>query len=434
MIDSGAVVLGARRRWLGPLARAVLAVYHRPPADRPRELAELIARSEVFTTATEAARVKGSPVQPVGWRPAPSRMVRRRWPVPVIDDVAGLASLLDVDIARLDWLADPRSYQRRTPVAALHPNGPLGGPLHPYRYRWVPRRGRTPRLIEAPTAALRQVQRRLLHEVLALIPVHEAAHGFVRGRSVASATQLHSGSDMLLVADLLSFFSSISAGRVYGLMRRAGYPEPVAHILTGLLTVRTPVAVLSAMPDGGRPEDRFALRALLQQPHLAQGAPTSPALANAVAYRFDARCAGYAAAAGFRYTRYADDLLFSADLDSRGVGTAQHTGRFTAGLGRIATEEGFALNPHKTRSRTEAQSQRALGVVVNHRPTVPRAEYDRLRAILHNAARTSGPAQNRDGHPDFRAHLAGRIGWVASLDPERGIKLHNVFRQIDWDE
>jgi len=65
--------------------------------------------------------------------------------------------------------------------------------------------------------------------------------------------------------------------------------------------------------------------------------------------------------------------------------------------------------------------------VVNAAPAVPRAEYDRLRSILHNAARHGLDAANRDGHPDFAAHLAGRVAWVAHRHPTRAAKLHRLL-------
>lgn len=418
LVETGAVVLGARRRWLGPLARTVLDFYPRPPLDRPRELAAVIEDCEHFSAAWENAASRGRPLAPTVFPVARTRMVRRRWPVPEIDDVAGLAEFVRLDLARLDWLADTRGYQRRTHQRLLHE----------YRYRWLPRAGRLPRLIEAPVAPLRRVQRQVLAEILTRIPVHECAHGFVRGRSVLSAAEPHTGAAAVVSLDLGTFFTSVTAARVYGLWRAAGYPEPVAHSLTGLTTLATPVAVITAMPPGGDPTDRHRLRAALRTPHLPQGAPTSPALANAIAYRLDARCAGYAAASGLTYTRYADDLLFAGDLDWAGAA------RLARGVQRIAAAEGFRLNPAKTRVRRAFERQRALGLVLNERARPARVEYDLLRAILHNAARTGAPTQNRDGHPDFRAHLAGRIAWVAAGDPVRAARLQAVFDRIDWSD
>lgn len=70
--------------------------------------------------------------------------------------------------------------------------------------------------------------------------------------------------------------------------------------------------------------------------------------------------------------------------------------------------------------------------MVNERPSPGRREVDRLHAVLHNAA-VHGPAsQNRSGHPEFRAHLLGRIGWVEQVNPGRARRLREEFARIVW--
>jgi hypothetical protein len=71
-------------------------------------------------------------------------------------------------------------------------------------------------------------------------------------------------------------------------------------------------------------------------------------------------------------------------------------------------------------------------VVVNEHPNVTRAHYDLLKATLHDAARNGVEAANRAGHPDFRAHLLGRIAWVEQLNPARGRRLRERFAEITW--
>jgi hypothetical protein len=77
--------------------------------------------------------------------------------------------------------------------------------------------------------------------------------------------------------------------------------------------------------------------------------------------------------------------------------------------------------------------QQLAGVVVNAHPNVRREEYDRLKAILTNYVRHGPAAQNRDGHADFRGHLAGRIAYVTMLNPTRGRRLYGLFEQIHWE-
>ncbi|MET7418217.1 reverse transcriptase family protein [Dactylosporangium sp. NPDC005555] len=377
LLDVGYEVLGRRPRWLGPVVTAVLRAYRVAPADRPRELAGFIS-----APAYQPVKVR---------RAAATRTVRQRWDSPRIDDLAALAEFLDVTPDELDWFADRRGMNRKHGDQKVR---------H-YSYTWIGER-----LIEAPKSRLKAIQRRVLDEVLGPLPVHDAAHGFVPGRSVHTFAAPHAGQATLVRLDLRAFFTSITAGRIYGLFRTAGYPEPVAHALTALCTTRTPHAV------SGRIEHRT--------PHLPQGAPTSPALANLVAFRLDRRLSGLAARFGAGYCRYADDLAFSGSLSN--------PGRLVAAVVAVASEEGFRVNPAKTRIRGRGAQQRLAGLVVNSRPAIPRADYDRLRAVLHSAARDGLEAANRDGHPDFAAHLAGLVAWASHGHPARAARLGRMLR------
>ena len=89
-------------------------------------------------------------------------------------------------------------------------------------------------------------------------------------------------------------------------------------------------------------------------------------------------------------------------------------------MAKIAREEGFAVHREKSSLRTAAARQSVCGVVVNAHPNVARAEYDQLKAILHNAALHGPENQSRAGVTNLQAHLRGRIAWVASLNPGRG--------------
>ncbi len=347
-------------------------------------------------------------------------MGRMRWPVPVLDTPADLAGMLDLHRGELAWLADRRGLERRARDLRLRN----------YRYRWLARPGGPPRLIEQPKRLLKETQRRLLRGILEAIPPHDAAHGFRRGHSALTHARRHTGREVVLRFDLEDFFASIPAGRVYGVFRGAGYPEAVAADLTGLVTNTLPVAEWAAAPRAADPAVGAAHHRLgrrLAAAHLPQGAPTSPALANLCAYRLDCRLAGLADAFDATYTRYADDLVLSG-------GSRLHAGAAAvrAAVEAIALAEGFRVNPRKSQLMTRAGRQQVCGVVVNAHPNAARADYDRLRAALHEAALRGPAAANRAGVPDLRAHLLGRIGWVEALNPARGAKLRRQFARIDW--
>lgn len=425
LLGRAEVVLGGRHGWLRRLSREVLASHPRPPTDRPRELAAFVEQSAGMAEVVRRAHRRRRRVPTPSHRlTEPTSTVRQPFPALRIDHAGDLADLLGLCMTELLWFADVKGLQRRA----------RSDRLHHYRSTWVPSSGGA-RLLEAPLPRLKGLQRQLLEQVLAPIPVHPAAHGFVGGRSVRTGAAPHVDAELLISLDLEAFFPTITAGRSYGIFRTAGYPEPVAHLLTGLCTHATSVQVLGAMPaemfdsvGAAAASSTFRLRRRLAEPHLPQGAPTSPQLANLCAFRLDRRLSAYAAAMAAGYTRYADDLTFS------GSGLLARQRGVVATVARIVAEEGFALNRSKTRVRGRNARQEVTGVVVNARTTVPREDYDLLRAILHNCVRDGPAAQNRLRHSEFRRHLRGRIAWVASLDAERGRRLLATFDAIDWNQ
>jgi hypothetical protein len=201
-------------------------------------------------------------------------------------------------------------------------------------------------------------------------------------------------------------------------------------VLTGLCTNAVPIDAWDAVPRPAQPAAIAAHHRLgrrLATPHLPQGAPTSPALANLCAHRLDRRLTGLAAAFGARYSRYADDLVLSGDARLH-----RRAPVLRAAVAAVAREEGFHVNLAKTNLMTRAGRQRVAGIVVNEHPNLARPEYDRLKAILHDAERHGPEAANRAGHPAFREHLQGRIAWLESLHPARGARLRERFGRIAW--
>ncbi|MEO6885268.1 MAG: reverse transcriptase family protein [Jatrophihabitantaceae bacterium] len=401
-------------KWVTALMVQILDAYRDPPYDRPRELTAYLQTRPAWALAWQHRR----PPRIVQWTPTPTVAVQRPWPVAVLDDVGALARLLDLDIGELSWFADVRSLERH-----------VTEPLRHYRWRTLPKRDGV-RVIAAPKPRLKEIQRRLLRQVLEPIPLHDAAHGCVRGRSVRSAVTPHAHSSVVIRADIEAFFASVSAARVWGVLRTAGLPEPVAHTITGLMTSVVPCEVWRAVPRTGDLDADHRLGRRLAVPHLPQGAPTSPALANLVAFSLDRRLAGLAARFDARYTRYVDDLTFSG-----GPLLRKQRSRFVELVAEIVVDEGMRLNDQKTVVLGSAGRQQVLGAVLNDHPTLSRRDRDNLCALLHNCAVHGWRTQVRGTTPavdDFRAHLLGRISWAGGLDPRLGDRLRGRFDAIDW--
>ncbi|WP_197527071.1 reverse transcriptase family protein [Pirellulimonas nuda] len=416
LVDRGAHVLGGRPRWLRPLARRVAARFGDQTRPRVTAVARFLLADRALLRAALTCQIQ--PGAGLGLTPEMAPLgPAARWRTPSLCNTRELAGWLGLPVGELEWFADLRSLESRQ----------REGPLRHYHYRPLTKRFGQTRLIEAPKPRLKAIQRVILAELLDHVPPHPSAHGFCRGGSVRTFAAPHAGRPVVLKIDLEDFFPSIAAARVRALLRAIGYPERVADLLAGLCTNAVPPDVWK---EAGAPATGHADRQLRRyaQPHLPQGAPTSPALANLCAYRLDCRLAGLAEAAGGVYTRYADDLAFSG-----GDAFARCVGRFQTHVCATAMEEGFAVNHYKTRVMRRGQRQQIAGLVVNHRPGVARDQRDRLRATLTNCVRHGPASQNREAHADFRAHLNGRVAFVEMVSPEQGQRLRRLFEEIRWE-
>jgi RNA-directed DNA polymerase len=405
--------------WMNALAFAAAAFDRTAPADRR---ADLVALIEAFLHDRVAGADSDRRPPQILRHLRPQRPVLvHDWPVARIQSVASLAERLELSAGQLAWLADVRGMERTVDREQLRN----------YRYRWMPRRSGLPRLIEAPKARLKEIQRWVLRGILDAVPPHVAAHGFTRGRSALTHAAVHTGRAVVLRIDLRDFFASVPAARVYGIFLTLGYNRSLAHTLTGLCSNTIPTAVWNAAARPQQPhliQPHFWLGRALATPHLPQGAPTSPALANLAAFALDRRLSGLGGAFDLSYSRYADDLVFSGPrLSQRANQTVFEM------AGRIVDEEGFRINQDKSSLRTAAQRQLVAGVVVNAHANIPRPEYDRLKAILHRIAVDGPGAYDAGRSVDLHAHLRGQVAWVNAVNPRRGKKLHRLLATINWD-
>lgn len=424
------LVIGSRK-WLPAFVHRVVARFgHKRP--RQRHLVDFILADLIFardeTAASRAAATNNESqhdakpsfrIQPFCGRTQFASSDKRfeSLDVPHWNTVGELAECLKLSPAELDWFADVKGLERVTPE----------GPLRHYRYRWVRKKGGSVRLIEAPKLRLKGIQRQLLRELFERIPIHEAAHGFRAGKSIQTFVQPHAGQRVVLKMDLRDFFPSLIPARLVGILMAIGYSESVARTITSLCVNQIPDDAWQTRPISTTQRETWLETNRYRQTHFPQGAPTSPCIANVIAYRLDCRLAGLARWSQASYTRYADDLLFSGRDEFR-----RKVDRLRTYVAAVALDEGFQVHYHKTRVMPSSQSQRAAGLVLNVRPNYPRGEYDLLKAVLHQASLSGPIPRDHAGHNDFRAHLLGRIHYVRQWNHARADKLLRLFERIEW--
>jgi len=265
-------------------------------------------------------------------------------------------------------------------VAVWHPRSPPQQGFRDFEpiyrpFRLPKRRGGT-RQILAPSLETKHLQRRILRRLLGKLRVHPAATGFQPHCSVVHNAQPHVGQAIVIKRDIREFFAHTRSDRIRRYFRHIGWNGEAAGWLTRI-----------CCHEGGLP----------------QGAPTSPRLSNLVNYGLDCRIVrllnvpglgrqdpktGIAnrlspeawAAKRLTYTRYADDMTFSAAVDDRSL-----QGRLSA-LPALLDDFGYCLHGGKARVYRRHQQQRVTGLVINDAVALPRRTRRWLRSVRHHHA------------------------------------------------
>ena len=340
----------------------------------------------------------------------PKRLARHG--LPPLEHAAQLAQAMGITVAELRFLSFHREVAR----------------THHYHAFTLPKKTGGERLISAPMPRLKRAQYWVLDNILARVPAHDAAHGFLAGRSIVSNAAPHAGCDVVINLDVKDFFPSIAFGRIKGVFRQLGYGEAIATILALLCSENRAQAW---MVDG----EKLFVGGKARERVLPQGAPTSPMLTNLLCRRLDRRLRGLAGQLGFTYTRYADDLTFSAS----GQAARDHVGRLLGRVRWILRDEGFTPHPDKEHVMRKGRRQEVTGLVVNGtRPGASREMRRRLRAALHRATQNTAPTQpsvparaaHWQGHPARPSQLLGLAQFVHQVDPAQGRPLLAQARQL----
>ena len=142
------------------------------------------------------------------------------------------------------------------------------------------------RKIEPVREPLKTVQSRILRRILSDMPLLDCAHGSIKGRDSITNALAHMGKNFHFCTDIKKFYPSVRHEMVDAMLYQEGITNlQVKRMLRLLMTYK------------GR---------------LPQGSPTSAYAANLVFKGIDKELMALCQSRGIQYTRYLDDLVFSA--------------------------------------------------------------------------------------------------------------------------
>ncbi len=322
--------------------------------------------------------------------------------LPVLHKPVDLAQILEITVPELAWLC----YHREA------------APLDHYSRFTIPKRSGGLRAISAPRPYLKAAQTRILRAILEHVPLHDAAMAFRPARNIGDNAAAHShaetgGPAVVLRVDLQDFFPSITFKRIAGVFGQLGYNGGIATLLALICTEPPRV---EATLDGEKSYVALGAR------FVPQGAPTSPALTNILCRRLDSRMTGMAKSYGFAYTRYADDLVFSATDGKNAI-------RLQRGVMQILDEENLTVNPDKVAFARRGDRQSVTGLVVNgaHGPRPSRRDLRRFRAVMHDIETNGAPAVSEKMGVSALCWARGYLSFVHMCAPEIASQLRKKY-------
>lgn len=291
------------------------------------------------------------------------------------------------------------------------------------------------REIKSPTLGLKSIQRFIYSNILNSIKLDQSCYGFRKKVSIKDNASLHINQEAILRIDLYRFFDSITEKRVYGLFLSLGYHPNLSVSFAQLLTApHTSAYEHTLKKENVFPKSYYDVNKAV----LPQGAPTSPSIANIIAKKLDVRLRNLAYSFEIKYSRYADDLIFSGKKENI---PPIHL------LKKIIIEEGFFMNYNKINLQIGGNRRIVTGLVVTDKVSVKKDLKREIRKHIHYCKKNGVLKQlewlkkNDDLHISkfsdrnitaYKEWLLGNIIFVRSIERELGEKYLFDFQDIDW--
>jgi hypothetical protein len=261
----------------------------------------------------------------------------------------------------------------------------------PNRYKVfnIPKRDGRVREIAQPSPEVKLLQRVVSDLLLTKLPVHACATAYRKGTSLLANATPHSQNGPILKMDLKGFFPSLRSRDWVAYCNRTSCLKDEHDIF---LTSR----LLFRKPKGS---------SILQ---LAIGAPSSPTLSNVLMYEFDELVVEAIKDQNVTYTRYADDMTFSAPKS----GYLNDIVKKVARIIRSLESPNLDINGDKTNYVTKKFRRSVTGLTLANdgRVTIGRDKKREIRAAIFRALKGQLPT------PDLEI-LSGTLAYINSVEP-----------------
>lgn len=229
-----------------------------------------------------------------------------------------------------------------------------------YKVYTIPKRTGGARLIEHPSRELKAIQRWLIRAFFARLPVHEVATAYKKGSGIRDNAEHHRYTRYTNRYDFKDFFPSFEASLV-------------------MLFVREQAKALGI--DLTERDLNFIVNIVCRHGRLTIGAPSSPAITNAMMYNFDDLMHKECLRRGLVFTRYADDIFVSSDRPDRLQDVAKLIAKCKRGIPHLK----LRLNRSKTAYLSKKYKRAVAGVIITpqYNLSIGRDRKREIKSLIH---------------------------------------------------
>lgn len=274
-----------------------------------------------------------------------------------------------------------------------------------YKLYQIPKRSGGMRTIAHPSRELKALQRWITKVIIARLPVHDAATAYRKGSGIRENAERHRKSKFTNRYDFANFFPS--------------FKQPQVQQFLSLEAAKVGVVLTTE-------DTEFIGNVICRYGKLTIGAPSSPAITNAMMFSFDQQMFQYCGSKGLVYTRYADDLFVSANEPDLLKNLETKIAEFKRNLPHLS----IRLNRKKTAHLSKKYRRSVTGVVITpqHTLSIGRERKKKIKALLHRWV--TGKLPPHEVH-----HMRGLLAFARDIEPsfETSLRVkygHDVINEV----
>lgn len=256
-----------------------------------------------------------------------------------------------------------------------------------YKIYEIPKRNGDMRKIAHPSRELKAVQRWITKVIVNRLPVHDAATAYRKGSGIRENAERHRTTKYTNRYDFSNFFPSFKRHSVQSF-------------------IQDEAARFGIVLNGADAE--FVGKIVSRYDRLTIGAPSSPAITNAMMFEFDQRMFDYCTRNELIYTRYADDIFVSSYEPDKLSNLDYRIAEAKRGLAHL----NLRLNRRKTVFLSKKYRRTITGVIITpqHELSIGRNRKREIKSLIYRWI--NGKLESWEVH-----YMRGLVAFARDIEP-----------------